>query len=144
MSRRIYLDANIILRFLRNDDPKQSPQAAALFQLGQADDELDLIVSPVTLMEVFYVLARVYRLPRIEVARLLSALLASGTILCDDDGVTVDALSHIGSNKTSFGDAYLAATAARADGEIASFDHGLSAFKAVRHFPLESLARKAK
>ena len=144
MSRRVYLDANVILRFLRNDDPKQSPQAAALFQLGQADDKLELVVSPVTLLEVFYVLVRAYGMPRIEVAKLLTSLLNSGTILCDDDGVTLDALSHISSNKTSFGDAYLAATAARAGGEIASFDQGLSTFKAVRHFPLESLARKAK
>ena len=144
MSRRVNLDANVILRFLRNDDAKQSPQAAALFKLAQADDELELIVSPVTLLEVFYVLARAYGLPRTEVAGLLKLLLVSGAILCEDDGITVAALGYITSNKVSFGDAFLAATAAQSNEEIASFDQGMSAFKFVRHYPLDSLARKTK
>ena len=144
MRRRVNLDANVILRFLRNDDSKQSPQAAALFKLAQEDDELELIVSPVTLLEVFYVLARAYGLPRPEVASLLKSLLASGTILCQDGGLTLAALGYITSNKISFGDAFLAATATQAGEEIASFDQGMAAFKSVRHYPLDSLMRKTK
>lgn len=142
MSRRVNLDANVILRFLRNDDVRQSPRAAALFQLAQADDELELLVSPVTLLEVFYVLVRAYGLPRTEVAGLLGSLLGSGTVLCEDGGITLSALKLITSNQISFGDAYLAATALQAGEEIASFDQGMSAFKAVRHYPLGALGRK--
>ena len=36
MSLRIHLDANVILRSLRNDDAQQSPAAAKLFQNGSS------------------------------------------------------------------------------------------------------------
>lgn len=142
MSRRLHLDANILLRFLRNDDPQQSPTAAELFKRAQAN-ELRLIVSPVIVLEVFYVLAKVYAMPRAEAARVLETLLSSGFVLCDDDGIALDALSRITSNKISFGDAYLAATAARAKEELVSFDKGMAAFKDARVFPLNSLSKGA-
>lgn len=50
----------------------QSRQAAALFQRAQAGEEVELIVSPVTLMEVFYVLTRAYDLPRAETSAVLT------------------------------------------------------------------------
>src|ERR1022692_3031883 len=101
MSRRVHLDANIILRFLRNDDPQQSQTAAELFKRAQSK-ELRLIVSPVIVLEVFYVLVKAYVMPRPEAAKVLDALLTSGLVLCEDDGVTVDALQRITSNKISF------------------------------------------
>jgi len=50
---RVHVDANVILRFLRNDDPQQSPRAASLFQHAQSSDDIEMVVSVVTLMEVF-------------------------------------------------------------------------------------------
>lgn len=130
MSGSIHVDANVILRFLRNDDPKQSPQAARLFQRAQTDDTLQLVVSAVTIMEVFYVLIRPYKMARVDAAGLLLELLGTGVILCSEAAVVFDALSRITSQKTSFGDAYLAATAARTAGvSVASFDQGLRNFK---------------
>ncbi len=138
MSRRVHLDANVILRFLRNDDPRQSGVAAELFKRAQ-DGELHLITPPVTILEVFYVLAKVYGQPPVAVARILHTLLASGLVSCEDGGLCLDALARITANKISFGDAYLAATAAHAQEELASFDKGMAAFKDVRLFPLDSL-----
>jgi predicted nucleic-acid-binding protein len=141
MRRRVHLDANIILRFLRNDDPRQSLTAAELFRRAEAK-ELHLIVSPVILLEVFYVLAKTYAMPRPEVAGILHTLLASGLILCEDGGIALDALLRIISNKTSFGDAYLMATAVRAKEEIVSFDKDVAASKDVRLFPLNSISKR--
>src|ERR1700733_2904358 len=121
MSRRVHLDANVILRFLRNDDPQQSPTAAGLFMRAQAG-ELRLIVSPVIVFEVFYVLVKSYAMPRPDARNVLDALLASGLVLCEDGGITADALKRITNNKISFGDAYLVATAARRKEELVSFD----------------------
>lgn len=143
MSRRVHLDANIILRFLRNDDPQQSQTSAELFQRAQKN-ELHLIVSAVTVLEVFYVLAKTYSMPRPDVARILDTLLASGLVLCEDGGITQDALHRITDNKTSFGDAYLVATAVHAREELVSFDKGVAAFKDARLFPLNSLSKGPK
>jgi predicted nucleic-acid-binding protein len=77
------LDANVILRFLRNDDAEQSPLAAELFERAQAAT-VNLIVSPVTLLEVFYVLATSYGMSRPEVARLLRVFLSSGLVACEE------------------------------------------------------------
>jgi predicted nucleic acid-binding protein len=143
MSRRIHLDANIILRFLRNDDPQQSQTAAGLFTRAQAK-ELRLIVSPVIVLEVFYVLSKVYGMPRPEVSNILQTFLTSGLAECEDGGITLDALSRITSNKISFGDAYLVASAARAKEELVSFDKDIAAFKDARLFPLNSLSKGSK
>jgi predicted nucleic acid-binding protein len=132
VSSNIHVDANVILRFLRNDDPKQSPQAARLFQSAQSDETLNLHVSAVTLMEVFYVLVRPYRLPRAQAATLLRDLLETGVLQCPEVRTIQDTLSRITSQKISFGDAYLAATAARVvDATVASFDEGLAQFRGI-------------
>lgn len=132
MSQSIHLDANVILRFLRNDDSRHSPQAARLFQRAQTDDSIQLIVSTVTIMEVFYVLVRPYKLRRTDAAKLLHNLLGTGILSCPEGEITLDTLSRITSQKDSFGDAYLAATAAGDAGSIvASFDHGLAQFDDV-------------
>jgi predicted nucleic-acid-binding protein len=143
MTRRVHLDANIILRFLRNDDPQQSRTAAELFKQAEKK-ELQLLVSPVTIMEVFYVLARAYGMPRPEVARILQTLIGSGLALCEDGGIALDALRRITSNKTSFGDAYLMAAAAQANEEIVTFDQGILASKDVRLYPLNSISKSSK
>ena len=67
-TKRVHLDANILLRFLRNDDPKQSPLAAKLFDRAQ-NKEIQLLLSPVIVLEVFYVLAKTYSMPRAQVSR---------------------------------------------------------------------------
>jgi len=143
VSRRVHLDANVILRFLRNDDPQQAPIAAELFKRAQAK-EVELVASPVTLLEVFYVLASTCGQPRVEVAKILHTLVSSGLVVCEDGGIVLDALQRITANKISFGDACLAATAVRAKEELASFDRGVAAFKDARVYPLESLAKAGR
>jgi len=143
MSRRVHLDANLILRFLRNDDPQQSQTAAELFKRAQTK-EWQLIVSPVIVLEVFYVLAKSYAMPRPDAASVLATLLASGLVECEDGGITLDALQRITSNKISFGDAYLVASAARAQEELVCFDKGIAGFKDARLFPLNSLSKGSK
>jgi predicted nucleic acid-binding protein len=143
MSRRVHLDANVILRFLRNDDPEQAPVAAELFNRAQAK-EVELIASPVTLLEVFYVLAKTYGQPRVAVAKILHTLVSSGLVSCEDGGIALEALQRITANKISFGDAYLAATAVRSKEELASFDKGVAAFRDARMYPLESSGKATR
>ena len=131
MTPRFHLDENLVLRFLRNDDPLQSPAAARLFENAKAK-KLRLAVSAVTVAETFYVLARVYKHPKPDVAAKLRPLIQSDVIDVDDRSRVLDALERIVEANVDFGDGYLAATATEDSGSIASFDEDLLRFKDVK------------
>ncbi len=130
MTPRLHLDANVVLRFLRNDDPLQSPAAARLFENAKAK-KLRVAVSAVTVAETFYVLARVYKHTKSDAAAKLRPLLQSDAIDVDNRSRVLDALDRVIRANVDFGDGYLAATAAEDAGRIASFDEDLHRFKDV-------------
>lgn len=127
MTPKIHLDANVVLRFLRNDDPKQSPAAAKVFA-GANTGKFHLCISGVTVAEIFYVLARVYRLGKSDAAQKLIPLVQSNAIEVENRRRVLDALKRTAHANVDFGDAYLAATAAELGGKVASFDEDLKAF----------------
>lgn len=130
MSPLHHLDASVVLRFLRNDDPKQSAAAARLFASAKAG-RIGLALSAVTVAEVFYVLARVYRHTKPGAASLLVPLIQTGVVRVGERARVLDALRRVIRANADFGDAYLAATAAEAGGAIASFDEDLRTFTDV-------------
>ena len=130
MTPRFHLDANIVLRFLRNDDPLQYPAAARLFENAKAK-KLHLAVSAVTVAETFYVLARVYKHTKPDAAAKLRPLIQSDAIDVDDRSRVLDALERVISANVDFGDGYLAAIAAEDGGGIASFDEDFRRFRDV-------------
>ena len=116
--------------------------AAELFRRAQAK-ELQLVTTAVIVLEVFNVLTKVYAILRPDAARILNTLLASGACVCEDGSVCLDALQRITANKISFGDAYLAASAAKAKEEVVTFDKGMAVFKDIRFYPLNALSKSA-
>lgn len=60
----LQIAGRVILRFLRNDDPKQAPAAASLFQKA-ANGTVALFVSAVTINEVFFAFTSFYKLTRV-------------------------------------------------------------------------------
>ena len=127
MATCYHLDANVVLRFLRNDDPRQSPAAAKLFAQAKSG-RVSLAISAVTVAEVFYVLARVYKLSRAEAAAKLMPLLQSNVLEVEHRRRILDALQRVGRANIDFGDGYLAATAVEQGAKVASFDEDLQAF----------------
>jgi predicted nucleic acid-binding protein len=127
---RHHLDANVVLRFLRDDDPKQSAAAARLFASAKAGG-IELALSAVTVAEVFYVLARVYKLSKPAAAARLVPMIQTDVVHVGDRTRVLDALQRVVRGNVDFGDAYLAATAAECGGVIASFDEDLKAFTDV-------------
>jgi predicted nucleic acid-binding protein len=128
--RRIHLDANVILRFLRNDDPRQSPAAARLFQKA-AGGTAALFVSAVTINEVFYAFTSSYKLSHPDAAGKLLPFVRAGVVEFEHEHCLLDALRRVISENVDFGDAYLAARAAHAGDLVASFDHDLKKFKDI-------------
>ena len=132
---RIHLDANVILRFLRNDHPAQSPAAARLFQKAASGKEV-LFVSGVTINEVFFALASFYKLSHVETARLLLPFVRTGVAEFEHESCLVDALQRVARENVDFGDAWLAAFATEKHDLVASFDGDLKKFKDVKHYDL--------
>ena len=136
MSQRVHLDANVILRFLRNDDPKQSPAAAQLFQRA-ANGKAFLFVSAVTINEVFFALTSFYKLSHPDVAQKLLPFVRTGVAEFENEACLLDALRRVMTENVDFGDAYLAAFAAQHKDLVASFDRDLRKFTDLDLYDLE-------
>jgi predicted nucleic acid-binding protein len=113
--------------------------AARLFDRAQAK-AIQLILSSVIVLEVFYVLSEAYSMPRPQAAKILLAVITSKLVRCENVVVVADALQRINSQKISFGDAYLAASAVHAGESVASFDRHLCGFEDVKIYDLNEKA----
>jgi predicted nucleic acid-binding protein len=133
--KRVHLDANVVLRFLRDDDPRQSPAARRL--IGEANvGKITLALAVVTVAEIFYALRASYKLPRPEIAELLNSLVRSGVFEVEHETRLHDALARVQAANVDFGDAWLAATAAEAGEPVATFDDDFATFADVQRHPL--------
>jgi len=131
MCARLHLDANVVLRFLRNDHATHSAAAQRLFATAKAG-KCKLTISAVTVAEVFYVLSRSYRHSRADTASKLLPLLRSSVIDVEGRDRVLDTLHRAATANVDFGDAYLAASAAENAESVASFDHDLQAFTDIK------------
>jgi predicted nucleic-acid-binding protein len=78
----IALDTNVLVRFLVEDDPRQSAAAAALVERAiQTDDTL--YVSAIVLCETVWVLTAGYRIPRLDIVKTLQDLLRAKHLTLD-------------------------------------------------------------
>jgi predicted nucleic acid-binding protein len=129
------LDANVLLRFLRNDHKDHSPRAKRLIEQANAG-KIILEVSAVTVAEIFYALKAFYHVDRRTAAQTLAAVLNTPAFRLSERQRILDSLSRVQAANVDFGDAYLASTAAETGVEMASFDHDLDKFPDVkRHEP---------
>ncbi|MBE7538494.1 MAG: PIN domain-containing protein [Opitutaceae bacterium] len=133
--KRLHVDANVILRFLRNDDAKQSPRARSLVDSAQRGETI-LILSSTTLAEIFYALRASYRMSRTDAADLLIRLLHTGVFELEDENRMLDALARVARANVDFGDAHLAALAVSTGEPIVTFDQDFKKFSdVVIHVP---------
>ena len=132
---RIHVDANVILRFLRNDNPKQSPAAARLFQKA-ASGQVSLRVSAVIINEVFYAFTSFYKLSHPDTAKNILPFVRTGIAEFEHEACLLDALQRVAAENVDFGDAWLAASAAQNQDLVASFDHDLQKFKDIDLYDL--------
>lgn len=122
------LDANVVLRFVLGDPPKQAEAARRLFE-GADRGERTLHLPPLIVAECAYVLDSFYHLDRPDVAGALRRVVELPGVRAEERPVVLDALGRYERVKVDFADAYLAAKAA-ADPrfEVASFDKDFKKF----------------
>lgn len=140
-------DANVFLRFLRNDDPEHSPAARQVLEQA-AEGDVILRAPEIVVADIFYTLtAPVMKIPRGTAARQLSALLQQPGIDVENRSRVLDILALCETRNIDYGDAALivAAQAAMRPLPILSFDQDFRKEPAVTAFsPVEWLQKGRK
>lgn len=117
----VWLDTNVVLRFLTGQPPELFRRARRLMRRA-ADGEITVRVTHVALAETVWVLGSFYgREPSAIADTLRSFVLADG-VKVDDPDTVLDALRSMIDANVAFVDAYVAATARRSEAPVASFD----------------------
>lgn len=124
MSRRAILDANVVLRYLLADDPKQSPESVELIE--HAPDGT-LYLSAIILAEVTWTLKSHFGVPRDQISAAIQRVLARPAVAAD--ATTLDAVARYANTNLDFIDCALAAASAATGLSVATYD------KDYRKFP---------
>lgn len=118
----IGLDTNVLVRYIAQDDRKQSPLATRLIET-ECTQEDPGFVSLVVLVELVWVSESCYDATRAQIAEILEKILSARQLVVQDAEIAWQALRIFESSKADFADclAVRLATAAGCD-SIATFD----------------------
>ncbi len=130
MTKRYILDANIIVRILTNDPPKEAEAAKALLQRA-IDGEIELELTELCCSEIVWVMQSFYKSPRNEIIKHLQALVSTPGIYFSHRKIFEDALGRFASHNIDIADAFHAALAFEKDLPVVSFDNDFDRFKDI-------------
>jgi len=123
----IGLDTNVLVRYVMQDDPKQSQKASRLIESLTA--ETPGFVPVVALIELVWVLISCYDLTREEVSQALDGLLRAKEIVLERAAQVSQALRTFGTSSADFADCLIERTsAATGCGTTMTFDTGAVKF----------------
>ncbi len=126
-------DANILLRFLLDDDPQQSPAAQRFFS-ECAQGLHGILIPDLCIAEVVYVLSGKLKRDRKRLSEVLSRLLQQPGIVLDPGSVVMDALIRFSKSKADFSDCFFAAKSLALGLELASWDRDYDRFGDVSRY----------
>jgi len=118
------LDTNVILRFLLNDHEEYSKQAKQIFKQIFETNTFGRI-NHVTIAETYFVLTRVYKIPRQEVIEKLILLFKLDNIKIYNKHLILKILTYLQQHSISFVDIYNLFYAVSQKAELATFDRRL-------------------
>lgn len=124
-TKTVLLDTNIILRFLRHDQPQHFAHVQNLFQDAEKGT-IDCYIDPVVLAEVIWTLASFYKVSRLEITTKLEVLLAQKWMVNDHKQALLFALHQYQETNLDYIDCWLLAVSEE------------------KHIPLETFDKKLK
>jgi predicted nucleic acid-binding protein len=134
--KKVFVDANVFLRFFTRDDAGQHGRAERLFR-SAAGGEVALITGPPVLFEVAWTMRAAYKTEAAQILDMLESIIALPGMTLTDKAICAEALRLARSGDVEFPDAYIAALADECGAEtVATFN--LADFKklGVRCCPL--------
>lgn len=115
------IDANILLRFLRKDDPTLSSRAKELFMQSR-DGKFLCYIDEVTVAETIWVLTSVYKTQRSDIASLLEAFLLHEWIINPRKTTIFRAISFYRMSNLHYIDCWLLAVSEEKHISLETFD----------------------
>jgi predicted nucleic-acid-binding protein len=107
----IGLDTNVLVRYLVQDDPVQSPRATRIIEQRFTEDRPGFI-SLVTIAETVWVLDRVYGMSALEIARAVERILQADTLIVQNEQEVFTASIILRTGAGSFSDGLIGAIGA--------------------------------
>jgi predicted nucleic-acid-binding protein len=108
----IGLDTNVLVRYIMQDDPKQSGKATALIE--SLTDDHPGFITVVSVLELYWVLTTCYDLTDNQVKQALDVLLRTRQIIVDRADQVLRALRVFETGKADFADCLIERTASSA------------------------------
>jgi predicted nucleic-acid-binding protein len=119
----IGLDTNVLVRYIMQDDTKQSPKASKLIDALTVDDPG--FVSIVSVVELVWVLSSAYGLMRDQIGQALEALLRTKELSIDRADQVLRALRVFRTTSADFADCLIERSASSAGCDrVMTFDVG--------------------
>ncbi len=115
------IDANVVLRYLLNDDPNLSARASALLERVERGKEV-VEITEVVLMEVVWTLTTYYQVPRKETSEKLTAFVSLPGVRAPSRRICMRALRDFGDSAADFVDCLLAARSRTRGIPVYTFD----------------------
>jgi len=119
----VWLDTNVLIRFVTRDSSEQSRRVLALMRRAERGEVL-LRLATIVVAEAVWVLGSVYAFDRAQIANALRAFILADGVAAEDREIVADALRLMQDQNVAYVDAYLAALASDRREPIASFDTG--------------------
>ncbi len=128
-----FVDTNIFVRFLAQDDADRSVRAQELLERAQRG-EIQLATSEAMVLETVQVLSspRLYQMPRPILSTVMQSLLENRGLRLDHKETIIRAFDIYRGTRLDFADCLAIEHARRLDAAICSFDHGLDRVPGVR------------
>ncbi len=104
----IGIDTNVLLRYLVQDDPAQSPQATEFIE-RRLTQQNPGFVSLVSILEIVWVLGCLYKRTRSEIAQHIEMILAADTLEVQNEQEVYQAVVALRSGTGTFEDALIGA-----------------------------------
>jgi predicted nucleic-acid-binding protein len=109
----IGFDTNVIVRYLTQDDPVQSPKTTELIERGLTEEDPGF-VSVVAMAETAWVLECISGLTAEEIAAVIERMLAVDVLLVESEQEVFTAMIAVKEGRGSFADALIGALGAKA------------------------------
>lgn len=108
MKKTPVIDANIILRFLTNDDPMKADACTKLLE-GAERNECHVWLPDLVLADVIWTLEKFYRLDKLQISKLVAPIISLRGLCCSNKETIFQALNLYTHHNIDWTDAFVAA-----------------------------------
>ena len=122
--KKYFVDTNVILRFLLQDNHLQCEEADKAFKKAK-DGEIEIIICQSIIFEIAYVLEKYYETEKEEIVNMLGKIMNVPYLEIENRSEFLKAILKFNSSNIGLIDCFLAVKAQLANAEVLSFDKDL-------------------